>query len=183
MKNNKRILSVLTALMLVFGGCKDDFLAEKRDLTGVNEEVFKDPFMARAYVDFVYGLFLPPDGSAAFVNNQIGARGQYNDDFTQTTEELAGQTDWNRPWSTVEINQNHALQYFGERLQGGVQNNTWTRIKQINLFLDEIDKHGLPENTRNELKGQMLFWRGFQYFELLRRYGGVPLILTAQNPI
>lgn len=177
-----KVVFTLVALTITFGSCSDDFLQEKRDMTGINEEVFQDPFLATAYVDFVYGLFLPPDGSASFVQHQVGARGQYNDNFSQTTEELGGQVEWNQPWASIAINQSHALQYFGERMQGGVQNNTWTRIRQINLFLDEVDKYGLPEELRNHLKGQLYFWRGFQYFELLRRYGGVPLVLTAQNP-
>ncbi|MEJ6979984.1 RagB/SusD family nutrient uptake outer membrane protein [Pedobacter sp. P351] len=181
MKNNK-VLLVLTAMILVFSACKDDFLEEKEDFTGVNEHVFKDAFMAQAYVDYIYGLFQPGDNGNSFVNIQNGRRGEFNDDLTQTTEELGGQSDWNRPWNAIAVNQAHASEYFGEPLGTGIQNNSYSRIRQINLFLDEIGKYGLPENTRKELTGQMLFWRAYQYFELLRRYGGVPIILTAQNP-
>ncbi|MDB5193627.1 MAG: RagB/SusD family protein, partial [Segetibacter sp.] len=56
MKRNK-IFLVCTSLVLICTSCKKDFLEEKRDLSGVNEEVFKDPVLAQAYVDFVYGLF------------------------------------------------------------------------------------------------------------------------------
>ncbi|WP_207425754.1 RagB/SusD family nutrient uptake outer membrane protein [Pedobacter sp. SYSU D00535] len=178
-----KILLTLSVLSLVFNSCKDDFLEEKGDLTGVNEEVFKDPFMAQAYVDYIYGLFQPADNANAFIHNQNGRRGEYNDDLTQTSEELGGQSDWNRPWNSIEANQAHASEYFGEGPQTGAQNNSWTRLRQINLFLDEIDKHGLPEETRTRLKGQLLFWRAYQYFEFLRRFGGVPLILTAQPPL
>ena len=56
----KRINNIwfLAFFILLFSGCKKDFLEEKRDLSGVNEEVFKDPAMAQAYVDYIYGLFL-----------------------------------------------------------------------------------------------------------------------------
>jgi starch-binding outer membrane protein, SusD/RagB family len=182
MKRNK-IIWVLASLLLVIAGCKKDFLVEKRDLTGVNEDVFKDPLMAQAYVNYIYGLFQPSDNAQAFIQEQNGANGSYNTAYTQTTEELGGQTNWNRVWPTIAINQAHAHEYFGQRMSTSLANNVWTRMKQINLFLDEIDKHGLPEGTRDQLKGQMLFWRAYQYFELLKLYGGVPLILTAQNPI
>jgi hypothetical protein len=56
-------------------------------------------------------------------------------------------------------------------------------MRQINVFLSEIDKHGLPEEIRRELKGQMYFWRAWQYFELVKLYGGVPLVLEPANPI
>lgn len=182
MKRHKIIYAV-ASLMMVFVACKKDFLAEKEDMTGINEEVFQDPLMARAYVDYVYGLFQPADNAIAFILNQTGANGTFSDAYTKTTEEMAGQTDFNREWPAIAINQNHANQYFGQRMTSSIANNTWTRLRQINLFLDQVDKYGLPEETRKELKGQLLFWRAYQYFELLRLYGGVPMVLTAQNPI
>ncbi|HYH56572.1 MAG TPA: RagB/SusD family nutrient uptake outer membrane protein, partial [Anseongella sp.] len=164
-------------------GCNDDFLAEKRDLSGYNEEVYMDEDMAQAYVGYIYHLFQPGDGAATFVQNMNGNRGQFNENFTRTSEELAGQTNWNREWDGININQGHALNYFGERMGSSIQNNVWTRLRQINLFLAEIDKHGLTEEQTAPLKGQMLFWRAYQYFDLLRLYGGVPLVLEPQDPI
>ncbi len=175
---------MLLAASLVVTSCKDDFLEEKKDYNGVNEQVFKDPTLAKAYVDYVYGLFLPANNAQSFIISQAAtANGVYNSLFTQTTEELAGETDWNKEWAQISYLNSHANQYFGQRMTDGIANNTWTRLKQINLFLAEIDKYGIDEATRNQLKGQMYFWRAWQYFELWRLYGGVPLVLTPQNPI
>lgn len=178
----KNIINCLL-ILVVLGSCKKDFLEEKRDLTGVNEEVFKDPQMAKAYVGYIYGLFQPADNAISMVNYQTNANGTYSDAYTKTTDELAGQTDFNREWAAIAINQNHANQYFGQTVTASIANNVWTRMKQINLFLDEIDKHGLLPETTAPLKGQMYFWRAYQYFELLKLYGGVPLVLIPQNPI
>ncbi len=170
--------------MLAVSSCKDDFLEEKRDLSGTNEEVFKDPLLAQAYVDYIYGLFSPANNGTPWVQTQTASEnGGYNSVFTQTTEELAGETDYNKIWASILNTNNHANKYFGQRMGTGISNNTWTRIKQINIFLSEIDKYGIEENTRKVLKGQMYFWRAWQYFELVRLYGGVPLVLTPQNPI
>ncbi|HEY1115127.1 MAG TPA: RagB/SusD family nutrient uptake outer membrane protein [Chitinophagaceae bacterium] len=178
MKNNKIIL-VAVSLLVVMASCKKDFLEEKRDLTGINEEVYKDPAMAKAYVDYIYGLFMP-GSKAQSLTWELAANGSA---FSQTTEEFAGETNWNKEWPTISYINAHALPYFGTRMSSSVGNNTWTRIKQINLFLSEIDKHGLPEEMRKELKGQVLFWRAWQYFDLVRLYGGVPLVLEPQNPV
>lgn len=184
MKRNIKLVSLFLSVMIVAISCKDDFLEEKGDFGGVNEEVFKDPLTARAYVDYVYGLFLPANNATTLIStNNASENGQYNTVFTQTTEELAGETDYNKPWAQISYINNHANKYFGQRMGTSINNNSWTRIKQINIFLSEIDKHGLPEQTRNELKGQMYFWRAWQYFELVRLYGGVPLVLEPQNPI
>jgi hypothetical protein len=179
----KRIIIIWFLGSLVMAGCNKKFLEEKRDLTGFNEQVFEDPDMANAYVGYIYGLFQPADNATSMVQWQTTNNGGYNDAYTKTTEELAGQTDWNREWPAIAINQNHANQYFGQRLTSGIANNVWTRLKQINIFLAEIEKHGLTTEVTNPLKGQMLFWRAWQYFELLKLYGGVPLVMTPQNPI
>ncbi|RRN76622.1 RagB/SusD family nutrient uptake outer membrane protein, partial [Pseudoxanthomonas sp. SGD-10] len=183
MKKNLIKYMFASLVLLSTSGCKDDFLQEKRDLTGVNEEVFTNPALAQAYVDYIYGLFLPANNGTGFIaTNTASDNGSYNNVFSQTTDELAGETDFNKEWSSILNTQNHANRYFGQKVGSGVSNNVWTRLKQINTFLAEIDKHGIEEDTRNKLKGQMYFWRAWQYFELVRLYGGVPLILEPQNP-
>src|SRR5688572_19191876 len=96
----KRIIIILFLGSLVLGmtACKKDFLVEKRDLTGMNEEVFKDPLLAQAYVGYIYRLFQPADNAISNVVWQTGNNGTYSDAYTKTSEELAGQTDWNREW-------------------------------------------------------------------------------------
>jgi len=178
MKRNNFIY-IFGALLLVAIGCKDSFLEEKRDLAGYNEEVFKDPLLAQGYVDFVYGLFQPANNAQSLSWNLATA----SDVFARTTEEFAGQTDFNKEWAQISYINAHALNYFGARLTGSVPNNPYTRLKQINIFLGEIDKYGVAEDVRNRLKGQMYFWRAWQYFDLIRLYGGVPLVLVAQDPI
>ncbi|RBQ04027.1 RagB/SusD family nutrient uptake outer membrane protein [Pedobacter miscanthi] len=178
MKRNK-LIYLFASLALVATSCKDSFLEEKQDYTGFNEQVFQDPALAQGYVDYVYGLFEAPANAQSMTWNLATA----NDDFTKTTEELPGETNWNKEWATISYNNANDLPYFGARLSSSIANNTWTRMKQINIFLQEIDKYGIPEETRNKLKGQMYFWRAWQYFDLVRLYGGVSLVLVPQNPI
>ena len=172
------LTTVLAALSLA--SCNDDFLEEKKDFNGVNEDVFKVPSLATGYVDYVYGLFLP--GNNAAVNTWDLAAGG-NDDFSQTTEELTGEVNWNKIWATISPNNANCLPYIGSRVSSSIANNTWTRLRQINIFLEQIDKNGMADADKNPLKGQMYFWRAYQYYEMVKLYGGVPIVLTAQNPI
>ncbi|MDI6033875.1 RagB/SusD family nutrient uptake outer membrane protein [Flavobacterium sp. LB2P84] len=179
-KNIKTIglFTILTTFSLV--SCNDDFLAEKEDFGGVNEQVFQDPSLATAYVDYIYKSILPPDNAAAMTWD-LAAGGA--DIFSRTSDELAGETAYNKTYASLNATTN-SLPYLGARMGTSVANNTWTRLKQINIFLNEVDKYtGIDETKKNQLKGQLYFWRAWQYFDMVKLYGGVPLVLTAQNPI
>lgn len=175
---------ILTALFAVaISSCSDDVLREKRDLTGYNEQVYQDSLLAQAYVDYVYFLFRPGSGANAPI---------YSREFGTTTslcEESPGQVAYlNNFLNGGDIAEDYAQapSYFGAKMGTSVGNNTWTRIRQINLFLSNIDLHGeghISKDWRNKLKGQLYYWRAVQYFELVRMYGGVPIIKEAQNAI
>ena len=177
MKKFKNIWS-LALMLLVLSACNDDFLEEKRDLNGMNEEVYQDPVSATAYVDYVYYLFSPSNNGRNLIWDLFGGF-----EFSKNTDEMPGNSALNQEYANISFQQNHALPYFGERMGGSIRNNTWTRMREINLFLENIDKGGLPEEVRNQLKGQMYFWRAWQYWDLVKIYGGVPIVLEAQNPI
>ncbi|MFV8466070.1 RagB/SusD family nutrient uptake outer membrane protein [Flavobacterium sp. LB1P62] len=179
-KNIKKIglFTIVTAFSLV--SCNDDFLAEKADFGGVNEQVFQDPSLATAYVDYIYKSILPPDNAAAMTWD-LAAGGA--DTFSKTSDELFGETNYNKVYATLNATTN-SLPYLGTRMGTSIANNTWTRMKQINIFLNEVDKYtGIDDAKKNQLKGQLYFWRAWQYYDMVKLYGGVPLVLTAQNPI
>src|SRR5689334_22249380 len=105
MKRNHKLTIIVAALLAGITSCKKDFLEEKRELGGVNEEVFKDSLLAQAYVDYVYGLFQPPSGSSA-PSYHLATGGIQ---FAQTTDEFPGETNWNKTWPSVSYLNAHAL--------------------------------------------------------------------------
>lgn len=48
-------------------------------------------------------------------------------------------------------------------------------------MLDNINTGSLTEDVRKKIEAQALFLRAYRYFELVKRYGGVPLILSVQD--
>lgn len=181
MKNIKINILACVATAMLLGGCNDDFLAEKEDLTGVNEQVYQDPILGKAFVDYVYKSFLPANNASAYTWD-LASNG--SDDFTQTTDELPGEVNWNKVWAAPGSNTDaNCLNYIGAPLSSSVPNNSYSRLRQINLFLYNIDNYGMAEADKNPLKGQMYFWRAWQYFDLLRLYGGIPLVLEPQTSV
>lgn len=62
-----------------------------------------------------------------------------------------------------------------------VWSNLYASIRKANEFLSKIDAATIDEATRNRLKAEVRFLRAFQYFNLVKRYGGVPLITAPQG--
>ncbi|MBC7888238.1 MAG: RagB/SusD family nutrient uptake outer membrane protein [Ferruginibacter sp.] len=54
--------------------------------------------------------------------------------------------------------------------------NSYAGIRQANIFLANIDSVPVIAATKNAWKAEARFIRAFMYYELLKRYGGVPLI-------
>ena len=101
--------------------------------------------------------------------------------------------------------QNSSIQIFNEGSWNALQNpdNVWSglysSIRNVNLFLRDIDKINLDMYRLNpRLDAQLIyeermaeierwkyearFLRAFYYFELIKRYGGVPIIENVLSP-
>ena len=53
----------------------------------------------------------------------------------------------------------------------------WTAIRNCNIILERINEvPGLDETYKNQVIGEMKFIRALNYEEMLKRYGGVPII-------
>lgn len=159
----RKSLFVLLLLSLATG-CKDDFLVQKHDYNGFNDEIYTDPLTAQAKVDYVYYLALP-----------VATKGS-SDIYSQSTEEFPGSTLYNQ--LTVVTSTNVEDQIFKTATTG-----PYALIRECNIFLDNIDKGTLSEDVKKPLKGQIYFWRAFLYFNLVNTYGGVPIVLKAQNAV
>jgi len=70
-----------------------------------------------------------------------------------------------------------------EEVTGNPQNYSYyyEGIRVCNIFLDNIDDAIVySDDIRNSFKAQVLTLRAFYYLQLIKRYGGVPLITTSE---
>jgi hypothetical protein len=70
---------------------------------------------------------------------------------------------------------------YGQLTENSVNYWPYSELRNINVLLNEIDNGTLGAADKKLLKGQAIFFRAWRYFEMMRIYGGVPLILTPQN--
>ena len=94
-------------------------------------------------------------------------------------------------WGTWE-SQKNTLSMAGAELVGGNQVNNngpgywrYNRVRDINAFINSFEQYKslFVESTYNELLGEAHFIRAFIYSGMVKRYGGVPIIKTVQDPM
>ena len=55
-------------------------------------------------------------------------------------------------------------------------------IRDINVFLENAPDAPVQDNVKNQLLGEVTAMRATAYFEMAKRYGGVPLITEVIDP-
>jgi starch-binding outer membrane protein, SusD/RagB family len=89
---------------------------------------------------------------------------------------------WNRSLSDRSDESDEGEDYMhGQLTENSVNHWPYSSIRDINILITNIDDGTIEEVERNRLKGEALFFRALRYFEMVRLYGGVPLLLEPQK--
>lgn len=147
--------------LLTFNACD---VLDKQALDEISgDAVWKDPNLIEAYVNDIYlgmghGLheimLASMTSDAHFIHNYGTA------DVVQAT-----------------INSSDRGAYADWRFDEFDWENLYSRIRQTNIFFKRIDASAFTDETfLNRLKGEVYFLRAYFYHNLLRMYGGVPII-------
>lgn len=161
MRNEQNIYAIFIAFLLVLTGCDDDFLNTK-PLNEVSEaDVWTDENLAAAAVTDIYsGL-----GDGGFDEQMLAS---LTDEavFTHagrginTVTESRANSD-NRGW----VNPTYDW------------DNMYRVIRAANIAISELREPQFENATLAErLLGEALFMRAYYYHQLIRYYGGVPLV-------
>lgn len=178
MKMRFNIFYGIIVLLGTSVSCSDDFLEEKTnygqyDDTFYQSEERVDWYLNNLYYDYFQGYTSP-------LSNLVG---NYTGDYSRMTQEIGGMTDLINPTLNL-VNAEDASGYYGTKLENKIKNEPYGRIRDCNSLIEEIDVKGaeLDEEYRNHAKGQAYYLRAIQYFDLMRVYGGVPLVTEIQEP-
>ncbi|MEZ0542176.1 RagB/SusD family nutrient uptake outer membrane protein [Fibrella arboris] len=159
MKFAYKFLAVCCAT-LALTSCKD--VLDKTDLSSTSGDlIFKDSTLSQMNLDYIYDQNLPTG---------IATLGPSTPSVTNLTDESFGESKLLE--GTLLVNE---VADFGTALSA---TNNYGKIRVINMFLNDVKNGSLPAATKNKLRGQAQFFRAWRYFDLVRLYGGVPLVLT-----
>lgn len=166
------------ALIIIFLGysCSDDFLEEKQNFGEYDDSFYQSEervtwYLNNLYYDFFQSYNSPVLSVVADWSNR-----------SNLTMEMGGIRDLINPTISY-MTADEASGYYGTRLENKLKNEPYHRIRDINSLIENIDTKGeeLEQEFRDRTKGQAYFLRALQYYDLMRIYGGVPIVTEVQD--
>lgn len=157
------------SLLLTQTSC-EDFLDKSPDMGLTEDDVYKDYFSMRGYLDRAFN-FLENATGWNTTGNGLVASGAISDEFAivcNGATQAFGIHSGN--WLNKEIGG-----YEIGNGSGTVIGKSYSAIRIVNRVINDIDrvKQITPEQ-KDELVGQARFLRAWFYFQLIKRYGGMP---------
>jgi len=158
-------------ILAVFTSCKKDFLDQSPELDLSEEKVFSDINLAEQFVNDIYASLPWPFIMQRMLTMQANI-----------TDEAFDQLGWS------DAHPFNAGSYLNpsQWTMGEIWNQNYAAIRKTNLVIEKADAITDPvptdELTPGRLKGEALFLRAFFYFELAKRFGGVPLVTSSLDP-
>ncbi|MDY7395149.1 RagB/SusD family nutrient uptake outer membrane protein [Aureibaculum sp. 2210JD6-5] len=154
MKNKQLI--ILITLGLFVASCNDDFLDTAPEAQIAKENFFNSESDLQLYINGIHSV---PGGGSLFLGDQG------TDDMATT--------------GAVEIKNIMVGTPSAETITSGW---SWSRLRSINLFLENFGKADVEENVKNHFEGLAKYYRAEFYFDKVKRYSDVPWYSKTLNP-
>ncbi len=175
MGNLKIKLLVLLVSTAVLGSCKKDVLDIKPTDFVSDVAVFGDITLTSQFVTNIYGSM-----QSGFDRRDQGIG--VNFDWSLGMGMLAMATDEAEGPTATTMNSVNNGDLNSEFVYGAeMWLFNYSAIRKCNLLLSKIDEVPGDAALKNRLKAEGKFLRAFCYGDLIKAFGGVPLILNVQN--
>lgn len=160
-------------LLWGMSACSESFLKDMENYGSYGDETFNSETMVTDYVNTLYARAFR--GYSAPGQTLLGLWADRNN----LTTEQWGMSDWIDPsviHYTTALEATNLVSYFGYALGTSASNTPYTRIRNGNLLLEELETSTISETAKNYARGQALCLRAMQLFDLMRTYGSVPIV-------
>ncbi|MBR2232160.1 MAG: RagB/SusD family nutrient uptake outer membrane protein [Prevotella sp.] len=160
--------------------CSDDFLWEKKNYDNVSAGAYNYISGCNGRVNDVYSWCLPAASDLTWKYPSMG-----NADIAgKSTEEYSGFSSFVDPEIELSSNStNNAVPDFFLASNNNIQEAVYGRIRNINDVIAGIKGSTISEDEKNVFLGQCYFFRAWCYYNLVKWYGGVPLVTEVQEPV
>ncbi len=169
----KTLKYLYTLLLILLISCSDSVL-DKKPLDIISDAVvWEDQALIDAYLTNVY------------INMDILENETPNSDWESSIE-------WNGPFIINEMSDEgmsnwirgqSQTKWWGLRIGGGLLEwweRSYAAIRDLNVFIKRVAESSLDNDFKTVRVAEARFLRAYNYFSMVKRYGGVPLITEAQ---
>jgi len=180
MKSNIKYIGFGLIAAAALASCSDEFLEDKKNYDNVNEGIYDYYSGSNARVNDIYSWSLPDISDLAWNRPSMG-----NADLaSKSTEEYSGFSDFVNPEVELSsMSSGTSVPDFFMNQSNNIQASVYGRIRNINDCIYGIENGSLSESEKNELLGQVYFFRAWCYYNLVKWYGGVPLVTDVLEPV
>jgi hypothetical protein len=149
---------------LMFSSCKK--VLEKQDLGSFTaDQVYNDSTTTKLSIDYIYSQNQPA---------WFGNVGGLSASVSSLSEEQYGDNVFVKGTATIE-----SVTDLGNTNTAG----NYVKIRTINMFIRDVNAGTLDPAVKKRFNAQAYFWRAFRYFELVKLYGGVPVVLVPLDAV
>lgn len=179
----KKILFIFCIGLISFTSCQKDVL-DKQPLDIISDAtVWNDPALIDAYLTQLYAqtsifsLESPGNNKGDWWPDQATSE-LFNGQFfiNEIADESRAGWVWLADcsgWKAGGLNINGGLMEWWEW--------SYKTIRSLNEFIERVPSSPIDESVRKERIAEARFLRAFNYFAMVKRYGGIPLITKVQN--
>lgn len=154
--NKLNTIVVFSFLLCMITSCNDDFLVRSDPGSIPEGDIYEDPALMQLFVNNMY-LDVPGFDFHLYDNITDESRSYWGGGPVDVIEGR-----WLPDYNPMEYWAYHA-------------------IRKTNMFLNKVDESAADNDLKSSLKGQVKFLRAMQYFKMIKRYGGIPIIAEPQD--
>ena len=170
--------------VLALSACSDQFLEDKKNYDNATTDIYNYVSGCNGRVNDIYGWCLPNVGDLSSGQNYLSVSMGSADIAGKATEEYAGFSDFVNP--EIELTSMGTTNSVPDYFMGSnnnIQTSVYGRIRNINDCIKGIQGGSISDEDKNILLGQVYFFRAWCYYNLVKWYGGVPIVTDVLEPV
>lgn len=169
--------------VLALSACSDQFLEDKKNYDNATTDIYNYLSGCQGRVNDIYSWCLPTTGDLSTGQNYLSVATGAADIAGKSTEEYYGFSDFVNPEiELTSMDDNPVPDYFMGS-NNNIQTSVYGRIRNINDCINGILNGSLSEEEKQVLLGQVYFFRAWCYYNLVKWYGGVPIVDKVLDPV
>lgn len=157
-KINKWLIA-FSMLIFLLASCTD--VLDKRDLNVIDDIIWEDGDQATLYVNTLYDNNMP--------DMSLGSYEAHADESYTSSQAITDLIYGIYGSSDIDAVKD-------------LHKDNYQLIRRINICIEGLEGSPLDAATKNPILGQALFFRAWRYWQMVKLYGGIPMVDRVQDP-